>query len=1817
TTDEGRNAGSAPLSSFVHRHSSSRLYRTGDLARWRPDGNLEFLGRIDQQVKVRGFRIELGEIEAALAEHPAVREALVVAQTDRTGDKRLVAYLIPKPDSLSSSFVSELRAFLRAKLPEHMLPSAFVVLEAFPLTPNGKVDRKALPAPDETRPSSQEAYAPPRTELERTIAAVWQSVLQVEQVGLDDNFFDLGGHSMRMVQAHSQLQKLLERKLTMVELFKYPTVRALAAHLHPDGTGVATGVQRGRQIAQERKDALARTSPPDIAIIGMAGRFPKAATTEEFWRNLQNGVEGISTFSAEELQAAGIDPVALNQPNYVRAFGALADVDQFDAAFFGFNPREAEYLDPQQRIFLECAWEALENAGYNPAACPGRVGVYAGINVNMYLLNLYSRRDLVEAIGPYQLQLANDKDYLATRVSYKLNLKGPSMTVQTACSTSLVAVHLACQSLVNHECRTALAGGVAVSVPSKSGYLYQEGGIASPDGHCRAFDARAQGTVSGNGVGIVVLKRLADALADGDRVLAVIKGSAINNDGSDKAGYTAPSVEGQTEVITEALALSGIEPETIGYVEAHGTGTPLGDPIELEALTQAFRAYTDKPGFCALGSVKTNIGHLDAAAGVAGLIKTTLALHYQRIPPSLHFERPNPHIDFEHSPFYVNTQLAEWTANGAPRRAGVSSFGMGGTNAHVVLEEAPAVEPSGPSRPWQLLTLSAKTTSALETATANLAAYLRRTPDVKLADVAYTLQTGRSAFKQRRILVCRDGADATTALEQGMSRRVFTGEANANSPSVAFMFPGQGAQHSNMGRALYETEPVFRAEVDRCAELLQPLLGVDIRQVVYPPLDSPAAPSDAALDQTALAQPALFAWEYALAKLWLAWGIHPQALIGHSIGEYVAACLAGVFSLEDALKLVATRGQLMQSLPAGAMLAVFLPEPDVRPLLDPALSLAAVNGPAACVVSGSMEAVAALEQRLAARAIDCRRLHTSHAFHSDMMEPILESFAAQVEQVARHAPQLPFISNVTGKWISAAEATDPKYWAAHLRQTVRFADGLQVLRQEPQRVLLEVGPGQTLSALAQARSETQAIPSLPHPRDQRSDAAAALEALGRLWLSGVPVDWAAFYTDERRQRAALPTYPFERQRYWIERQNLPDQRDPRSVTLHKRPDLADWFYLLTWKRSQLLQLPGPEELTEKPRRWLVFVDDCGVGARLVERLVQEHQGVTLVKAGEQFARDGAGTYTLNPQNAEDYRALIAELQASNQAPHIIVHLWSVTPDDSVRPGIDFYRQTQGRGFYSLLFLAQALGVQGITDTLRLGVISNHVHAVTGNETLSPAKATIVGACKVIPLEYPNLTCCNFDVVLPTANPRSEAILTEQIIAEMITPSAAPVSAYREPCRWEPSLEPTRLAKPDRTPLRLKEKGVYLITGGLGGMGLTFAEYLAEKVRARLILVSRTALPERAEWAHWLATHDDQDATWQRLQRVQHLESLGAEVLVFSADVADLEQMQAVVAQAQARWGRIDGVIHTAGLADYAGVIQRRTLAATESVMAPKVYGLLVLEQLLGNSPPDFTVVCSSLSAILYKTKFGQVGYCAANEFLDAYAHYQTFRNGPLTVSINWDDWQTVGMSVEAARKQSGQMVGPFDLEAELLEGLLPQEGVGVLERILENPAPQVAVSARDLLIRLEQHTAYKIAEWLADDSLAHPAHARPELSVAYVAPRTEVERRIAEIWQRLLGIEPIGVDDNFFELGGHSLLATRVLAHMRTDLHVNLSLPTLFEFPTVAGLAAQLETMARTEPLPAIVPIKPADNLSLEDVDDLSDEQVSALLKKLLAEEQA
>jgi len=1359
----------------------------------------------------------------------------------------------------------------------------------------------------------------------------------------------------------------------------------------------------------------------DIAIVGMAAHLPGAPDVQAYWRNLAGGVSSIRRLSRADLLAAGEAPHLIDRPDYVPFAAPLDGFERFDADFFGLSPKEAAIMDPQHRQFLEVAWEAMEQAGHVPDNFKGKTGVYAGCGMGGYFyFNVCSNRDLVDQTGMFLLRhTGNDKDFLATRASYIFDLRGPAINMQTACSTSLVTTHYACQALLTGECDMALAGGVTIELPQGRGYLCKEGEILSPDGQCHAFDHRAQGTVFGSGAGCVVLRRATDAIRDGDHIWAIIKGSAVNNDGADKAGYLAPSVAGQAEAIAEAQALAGVSADTIDYVECHGTGTYLGDPIEVAALSDAFRRTSDATGVCRIGSVKTNIGHLDTAAGIASLIKTALALYHRQIPPSLSYEKPNPAIAFEGSPFTVNDRLTDWPRSDHPARAGVNALGVGGTNAHVVLEEAPARAASEQSDwPFQLLCLSARSKSALEGNTDRLAAHLETTDD-DLADIAWTLKEGRRAFDRRRVVVAETAQQAAVALHETDPRRVFTHTRIADDPEITFMFPGGGAQYAGMARDLYETEPVFADWIDRGLEVLQPELDCDIRALWLPGPDQ-AEEAARQLMRPAIQLPLIMIVEYALAQLWISWGVRPRALIGHSMGENTAACLAGVLGFEDGIGLVHLRGQLMETVERGGMLSVALSPEALAPHLGDDLDLAVVNGPELCVASGPETAIARLAHRLAAEEIHCQRIAIDIAAHSRLLDPILDRFGAYLRAIDLSPPQIPVISNRSGQVLTDAEATDPDYWVAHLRGAVRFADGLSTLAENPTRVYLEVGPGKALTSLAGQHPDidaNQVINSLRHPDDPTPDDAYFLSSLGRIWAVGGSFDWGQYWGEARRNRVVLPSYAFQKSPYFI------DAAEPEAAPAVEWPmredDPSKWGWKPVWRPTYApCEVDVAGDLSDAVwQSWLIFADETGLADRLAARLKRAGHDVTLVRPGDAFARVKAG-YVLPPERGRDgYDQLLRALAEDGTRPTRIAHLWLLTEGEHHRPGSSFFHRMQEQGFWSLFFLAQALADDG-TGALHIDVITNGVAQVRDEPLPYPSKATIMGPARVIPREFPAVSVAVLDLEAPDET---------AVLEDLLSDPASRVAACRAGKRYEQGWARTDL--PEVEALNIREGAPVLLTGGYGGIGTAVAEALIRRYKARIVLVSRSGLPPRDRWQVLLRNAAPADRTAARIRAVKRLEAAGGEVLPLTADVSNVEDMRAALAEAEARFGQISGVIHAAGVIDDAPILAKSP-GSIEDVFTPKIHGTQVLESLLPDGSLDWMVLFSSSSTVTAPA--GQVDYVAANDYLNAVAKA---RAGGKTrvLAIDWGIWSGVGMAAEAMQAREAEPPAPVPVGLPLLD----------------------------------------------------------------------------------------------------------------------------------------------------------------------------------------
>ncbi|MDR0217663.1 MAG: acyltransferase domain-containing protein [Enterobacteriaceae bacterium] len=1626
----------------------------------------------------------------------------------------------------------------------------------------------------------------------------------------------------------------------------------------------------------------------EIAIIGMAGQFPGADDVDQFWQNIAAGVESVRPLTDAELDAAGVSMAARSQADFIRNASVLARPEDFDAEFFGYSPREAQAIDPQQRRFLETSWLALENAGYTAEKFSGTIGVFASSSGSSYLLHhLFNQPTPAQNFLSDMLLFGNNTDLLATRVSYKLNLTGPSFTLGSACSSSMVALHYACQSLLAGECDIALGGGVHIGFPSHSGYHYEGSGILSHDGHCRTFDARASGTIGGDGVGVVVLKRLQDALDSGDHLYAIIKGSAVNNDGAEKIGFTAPSVTGQTAVLRRALFAAGVGAESISYIEAHGTATHLGDPMEMKALRDVYDQVgvydqvNDKPASltekalaektvtkqkdCAVASVKANLGHVDSAAGVTGVMKVAQMLTHRYLPPAINFSRLNPEIDLTGSRLYIPATGKPWQ-NQDVLRAGVSAFGIGGTNAHMILQQAPAIPPSGFAYPQQLLCFSAKSPAALQASLRKFRQWLEKYPQLPLADIAYTLHVGRHEMDYRYSLVCHDHASAMAALDsyllqekqpaqakqpdQSKQRNTARALSSPAALSVVFMFSGQGAQYPGMMQGYYEQEPQFKAVVDECAEILLPLLGRDIRPLIFETLSHDKTGHDraAALYRTRYTQPALFVVEYALSRLLLAWGIRPTACIGHSIGEYVAACLAGVFTLADALKIVVRRAELMDQMPAGKMLAVgldaetlqgYLPEQsdmenDIKNDIKnqsaanagfrKKVTLAAYNAPELCVVSGEATAISALETRLAQDSIETRMLHTSHAFHSAMMEGCLEPFRQFLANIELSPPKLPFISGVTGNWISDEQATSADYWVRQLREPVAFSQGIACLLAQSQKapVLLEVGPGSALSGLASVQitgvpAAQRVFSSTRNLKQNMPDRQYLLGIIGQLWQQGVGIDWEAVYQHQKRHRLPLPGYVFQHQRYSLNMltddrltagqltgavPHRPDSGQPKN----QRLPLEQWSHHIRWKQMNVL---SQDNIRRDGQVFLIFMDHSGIGKRLTVELTRLGGEVWQVTPGKYFRHNtSARQVTMNPQHSEDYQTLAQLLKQQNVQVNNIIYACPVTRSASRTLDTAFTH------YESLLHIARTF-----VGNLKINILSNRLHAITEYDRNDPAKALLIGPCRVIPKEFSQVQCKSIDIALPATrwslpllNAAPSNTLIAAVLAEILDETEATGSAetgnektdsaetesivaIRGRHRYVPLFETARLPVTSSPLLNssFRQGGHYLITGGFGGIGATVATYLAQHYQPYLIFIGRSELPAENQWSDWLETHDADNKRSRHIRLLRQLQQMGAVVSVISADLADEVKIGQALTERVRQHGQIHGIFHCAGVAD-GGLIQNRRFEDSLQIFRAKVLGTQVLDNWFKRRPLDFFVLCSSLASSIGPV--GQVAYCAANAFEEAYAlshdqlsHGQLSRdqqnhqphsgrkNPTRYLAIGWDAWREVGMAVDSLRHwyqdDAGQGNGGED--SSIGHGIRPEEGCRLLELLLAHGDPVYAISTRGLPLPDADQATDETAEprdsaVSEQSSTEQPLYPRPLLRTDFQPPRNPTEEIIADIWQEKMGIGPLGVFDDFFELNGHSLMAVQIIAKIKQRLQVAFPVGFIYEHSTIEQLAGQV-----------------------------------------------
>lgn len=1495
----------------------------------------------------------------------------------------------------------------------------------------------------------------------------------------------------------------------------------------------------------------------EIAIIGMSCRFPGANSLEEFWDNLLQGKETIQRFTKEELLSSGETEEIIERDNYVNARGIVDDPELFDANFFGFSASDAKMLDPQQRKFMECGWEALEQAGYSPEKFKGLIGVYASMAESMYLQNnILKNQETMQSIDWLQARIATSLTTLSTQFSYRLNLKGPSINVTCACSSSLVVIATACKALLDYDCDLAIAGASVISIPQKRGYLFQKGGIDSVDGHCRAFDAEASGTVFSDGVGVVILKRLSEAVKDNDYIYATIKGWNVNNDGSEKVGFTAPSVQGQARCILSSANFADVDLETISYIETHGTGTAMGDPIEINAMKMAFETQTSKKQFCAIGSVKTNIGHADIAAGMASIIKTALSLKSKIMPASLHFKKSNPAIDFSQTPFYVNDKLTVWEPTQYPkRRAGINASGIGGTNAFLILDEPCTNTRQNKPTTYPLLLLSAKSKVSLEKASANLFEFLKGKYDqINSSEVAYTLQVGRTEFDFRQAIILNKNMDAAGFQNLSFSSIPFNKVHRVmNSPRTVFLFSGQGSQYLGMCRDLYHSEMEFAKLIDACLVHLDDEIKEDVRFLLFG-----SGKNETNLNNTLIVQPALFIFEYALGSFLINLGIIPDAMVGHSLGEYVAACLAEVIDCETALHLIQIRARLMTMTKAGSMLAIQLNEEDTLKLFkEDAVSIAASNSPSSTVISGATEVIDLLEEKLTESNIGYTRLNTSHAFHSALMEPILDDFISAIEGIHFKHPSIPFLSNVTGEWIKDHEATNPKYWAEHIRGTVRFADCIEELLKDGFNVFLEIGPGNTLTNFAREKSKKDPNLLILNTNNRHFEVKFNLlqfqVVMAELWLHGLKIDWNYFNKNNSLSRIPLPTYPFNRQRFWIS-----PSLSGNNLLSYEKQSYENWFYELSWKRTSF-NPANYLDLKKHQYSWVIFADEIGACDLIKDALLKNEQMIFKVSYDKNFARISPNEYKIDSTNKEHYQLLMNSIVSQTNLPLYIINCLPLTiPNDS-----NFHDKAKVKSyidncFYSPLFIAQALVEKQLTQPVNMTLVGNELFSILG-ETICPAKSTLVGPCRIIPLEHDTIKIKAIDISLEDLSSAQQISLVHNIISDTVNiePEETFI-AYRNNYRWVQSFAHMKLKS--KTDITLGENSVFLLTGGLGGISLTLASHIVTHSKNPIfILISRSKLPAKEDWSQWIKDHGIDDSISKKIQSLKAIEDKGGSIYLYQADISDETNLPLIINSIKQKFGAIHGVIHAAGNPG-GGLAQFKTKEMASKVFEPKIYGTYLLCSLLKDEPLDFFVLCSSISSIVGEAS--QVDYCSANACLDAFPYSGFFQNAKtLFTAINWNTWQDVGMAVETERPAD---ISYFDRKNDIK----PEEGARIFFDVLSNRQKQTIISTMPLEQFINQMRLHATGDYIVPDLLQREDILSDDLS--YQSPQNDTESQLVKIWQEIFSIDKIGVADDFFALGGHSLTALHLLNKIERQFKVTISVSTFLEKATTIEKLAEI-----------------------------------------------
>lgn len=1700
---------------FSNEAPYNRLYKTGDKVRLLDSGNYLYLGRYDDQVKVGGFRIHLNEIETALMNHPTIATAAVCVEIASGSHKTLTAYLVFKDNVILHS--ESLRDYLKQMLPLYMLPTKWLKVDKLPLTPTGKVDKAKLGKMFATD-LSLHVDVSCESSIEEQIKQIWQELLNCNIIDPTKNLFDLGANSLLITDACTQINNALKTELQVGDLLAHPSIYRLSRFIEGD-----------MDLITVKKRHKAYSS--DIAIIGMSCNFPGANTLDEFWEQLCDGKESLSRFESKNQ----------SESHYVPVRGILADIDRFDAQFFGFNATEASLSDPQQRLLLEYTWLALEHAGVAPNKMPDKIiSVFSGMTDSTYLHENLLKNNLVKNEQDLLRQrIATSTSMLSTQISYRLNLKGRSINVNTACSTGLIVVDQACQDLILGYSDIAVAGAASVVVPQQQGYLYQAGSIVSSDEHCRPFSKHANGTVFSNGVGVVVLKRLNDAIRDHDIIYAVIKGCGVNNDGAAKLSFTAPSTLGQMACIRNALEEAHVNPSDISYVEAHGTATELGDIIEFDALNKAYKEQNNNERYCALGSVKANIGHTDVVAGIAGLIKATLCLYHHKIPPLINYEEPNPHLKLQNSPFFINTTLLDWDTGIKKRHAAVSSFGVGGTNAHMILSEYDNFLVSNKnSPPKKLFILSAKTKNALDDYILKMNNFLhqKKSNSLSLESIAYSLQTSKEDFAWRSFAV---GSNKEEIINEFQNNAPFMFKENTHE-SIIFMFSGQGSQYSKMSMELYESFPEFSSLIDQGIAIANPILSVNLLEIIR--ADSKQ------INLTQYAQPALFIIEFALAKLLMSYGIKPNALIGHSLGEYVAACIAGVFSFEEGVKLICQRGLLMSLAPKGAMIAINCTIDEALDLEKSfSVELSLHNASSHCVMSGDVNSIAQLETHLQSTQTTCQKLNVEQAFHSHLMEPLKKKFLNLFDNISPKAPSINMISNVTGEWIASEEILDKTYWYNHLRQPVKFCNGLQTLLKDSHPFFIEIGAGHTLETFLKDTLSLNPVKNTPHmthllpSRNKKdSDTHQFLTALGHAWQLGVPINWNALYSNVSPGKVALPTYPFQKQPYWIE----PDLTE----TTNKTP-----LYFPSWSRKSLLNHYEISLETIQSHSWIIFKDHSQLSETLIQILQQKNATVFIIELSDRFEEINNFYFKINPEKKEHYLECIEHFRPHLKSPYFI-HLFSI---ENLKKTATIQSQLD-LGFYSLLYLSQAvLKIMGIDYKIKGLILTGGTQKITGQEPNNPVNACIHGACAVINKEYPDFQIRSIDIdTNPNFFQKNIFFLLHYMTLDWRSYFTA--LALRNHVAWELNYQNLDT---DIEKNKFRDSGVYLITGGVGAMALSLCEVIvAHAQNPHLILISRSPAIEEDAWQSVLENPNHE--YYSQVNALNHLKKSGAIIHWHQLDILHEKSLSSLVVYYKKQLGAIHGLIHAAGIAG-GGIIPLKTKQETELVLLPKVQGTYNLSKALKNTPLDFVVLMSSLVSLVGEP--GQIDYAAANSALNSFATSELFQSDTV-ISINWNTWNDIGMATNTKNPANIHFINRGN-------DISSQQGKILFNEILHCGHSQIIVSNYELYNhdRVLAHYHNKI-------SISTTKTSREMLSVTstYTPPENKIEEQLARLWQAVLSIETIGMKDDFFTLGGHSLNALQLIDKINKHFKCSLSIQQLYKNPTIRSFSPLLITKDTT-----------------------------------------